>query len=69
MYGYFNRTIEKDGKIDHNNSKSWTKKRKLTSHFEGYIAAIQGQEIPTKYLLNKRARDAGKEPPCDNKCR
>ena len=24
---------------------------------------------PTKYLLNKRARDAGKEPPCDNKCR
>ena len=34
------------------------KKRKLTSHFEGYIAVIQDQEIPT-----------GKEPPCDNKCR
>ena len=41
----------------------------MTSHFEGYITAIQDQEIPTKYLLNKRARDARKEPPCDNKCR
>ena len=69
MNGYFNRTIEKDEKIDHNNSKSCTKSRKLISHFEGYIAAIQDQEIPTKYLLNKRARDARKEPPCDNKCR
>ena len=69
MHGYFNRTIEKDGKLDHNNSKSWTKNRKLTSYFEGYIAAIKDQEIPTKYLLNKRARNAGKEPACDNKCR
>ena len=69
MDGDFNRTIEKDQKIDHKTSKSWTKNGKLTSHFEGYIAAIQEQEIPTKYLINKRARDAGKKPPCDNKCR
>ena len=69
MHGYFNRTIEKDQKIDHKTSKSWTKNRKLTSHFEGYIAAIQEQEIPTKYLINKRARDAEKEPRSDNKCR
>ena len=41
MHGYFNRIIEKDRKIDHTKIKSWTKKRKLTSHFEGYIAAIQ----------------------------
>ena len=40
----------------------------MTSHFEGYIAAVQEQEIPIKYLINKRARDAGKEPPCDNRC-
>ena len=68
MHGYCNRTIEKDQKIDHKTSKSWTKNGKLTSHFEGYIAAIQEQEIPTKYLIKKRARDAGKKPPCDNKC-
>ena len=46
-----------------------TKNRNLTSYFEGYIAAIQEQEIPTKYLINKRARDVGKEPSCDNKYR
>ena len=76
MHDYFNRTIEKEQKIDHKTSKSWTKSRKLTFHFEGYIAAIleqeipiQEKEIPTKYLINKRAGDAGKEPPCDNKCR
>ena len=43
--------------------KSWTKNWKSTSHFEGYIAAIQEQDIPAKYLINKRARDAAKEPP------
>ena len=69
MHGYFNRTIEKDQKIDHKPSKSWTKNRKLTSHFQDYIAAIQEKEIPAKYLINKRARDAGKEPTCDNKRR
>ena len=34
MHGYFNRTIEKDGKIDHNNSKSWTKKPKIDIPFQ-----------------------------------
>ena len=37
MHCYFNRTIERD-----------QKNRKLTSHFEDCIAAIQEQEIPTK---------------------
>ena len=68
MHGYFNRIIEKDEKIYHKTSKSWTKNQKMTSHFEGHIAAIQEQEILTKYLINKRARDAGKKPPYDNKC-
>ena len=68
MHDYFNRTIAKDQKIDHKTSKSWNKNLKLTSHFEVYITAIEEQEMPTKYLINKSARDAGKEPPCDNKC-
>ena len=41
MDGDFNRTIEKDQKIDHKTSKSWTKNQKLTSLFESYISAIQ----------------------------
>lgn len=42
---------------------------KLTSHFERYISATQEQEIPTKFLKNKRAKDAEKESSYDNKCR
>ena len=69
MHGYFNRTIKKGQKLDHKTSKSRTKNRKLTSHFERYVASIQEQKIPTKYLINKRARDAGKERPFGSKCR
>lgn len=59
------RTLEKDQRIDHNSSNLWTKIRKLTSHFEGYISVIHEQEI----FDNKRANVAGKEPSCDNKFR
>ena len=69
MHGYFTRTLGKDLRIDHSSSKSWTKNEKLGSHFERCISAIQEQEIPIKVSMNKRAKDAGKEPPCDNKCR
>ena len=54
-HGYFNRTIEKDHKIDHKTSTKMDQKLKIDFHFEGYIAAIQGQEILTNYLINKRA--------------
>ena len=30
----------------------------MTSHFEGYLAAIWDQEIPTKYLKHKRQINA-----------
>lgn len=45
----YTRTLEKDQRIDHNSSKSWTRKPKLTSHFERYISDLQEQEIPTKF--------------------
>ena len=67
MHGYFKRIIEKENieiikPVNHGpKPENW--------HFEGYIAAIQEQEIPTKYLINKKAQDAEKEPPYDNKCR
>ena len=41
----------------------------MTSQFEGYLASIHDQEIPTKYLINKRQKEAGKEATCDTKCR
>ena len=41
----------------------------MTSQFEGYLASIHDQEIPTKYLINKRQKEAGKETTCNTKCR
>ena len=41
----------------------------MTSQFEGYLTSIHGQEIPTKYLTNKRQKEADKERTCDTKCR
>ena len=41
IYGCFTKTLEKDQRIDHSSSKSWSKNQKFTSHFEGYISAMQ----------------------------
>ena len=41
----------------------------VTSQLESYQFTIQDQELPTKYLKNKRTRDSGKTPDCNNKCR
>ena len=41
----------------------------MTSQFEGYLASIHDQEIPTKYLINKRQKEAGKEATYNTKCR
>ena len=41
----------------------------MTSQFEGYLAPIHDQEIPTKYVINKWQKEAGKETTCNTKCR
>ena len=41
----------------------------MTSQFEGDLASIHDQEIPTKYLINKRQKEAAKEATCNTKCR
>ena len=59
----------KDDNIDKQQSLAWTKDRSITSDLEGYVRVITEQELPTKYMRNKRARDSGKAPTCDKKCR
>ena len=39
----------------------------MTSQFEGCLASIQDQEIPTKYLISNRQKEAGKETTCNTK--
>ena len=47
----------------------WKKDKFVKSQLQNYNPKIQDQELPTKYLKNKRARDSGKTPDCKNKCR
>ena len=54
MHGYFFKKLQNDEAMDKNVSNSRPIYTTITSHFEGYINAIQDQEIPTKYLINKR---------------
>ena len=69
MHGYFFKKLQNDESIDKSVSNSRSTYSTITSHFEGYINAIQDQEIPTKYLVNKRQKDANLQPTCNNKCR
>ena len=69
MHSYYERKIIDDPQIDKQLSNAWRKNKYLTSEVENYISVVQDQELPTKFLKNKRDRDSGKNPSCNNKCR
>ena len=56
LHGYFYKQIDKDDNIDKQQSLAWTKGRFITSDLEGYMRATTEQELPTKYIRNKRER-------------
>ena len=53
MHGYLNRNVSGQNS-DNATLHAWMKSRKLTSHTEGYLFAIQEQEIATRQLTMKR---------------
>ena len=69
MHGYFHKKLINNNEIDQKFSRSKTKNCSTTSHFEGYLAAIRDQEVPTKFLKHTRQIDAGIAPLGNNKCR
>ena len=69
LHGYFYKQMDNDNNIDKQQSLAWTKNRFITSDLEGYMGTITEQELATKYIRNKRDRDSGKTPTCNNKCR
>ena len=69
VHSYFYSKLQSDIKIDTNISNRRSTDKSTTSQFEGYSASIHDQEIPTKYFINKRQNKAGKEVPCNTKCR
>ena len=69
MHGYYERKIDKDTRIHKHLSNTWKKDKFVTSQVKNYHSTIQDQELPTKYLQNKKARDSRKTSDCNNKCR
>ena len=69
VHSYFYNKLPSDIKIDTNISNRRSTDKSMTSQFEGYLASIHDQEISTKYLINKRQKEAGKEVTCNTKCR
>ena len=53
VHGYLNRKTN-TSVTDLASSNSWTKSHKMTSHVEGYLCAIQEQEIATRQLIQRR---------------
>ena len=69
MHDYIFKKLQNDETIDKNVSNSRSTYNAIISHFDGHINAIQDQEIPTKYPVNKRQKDANLQPTRNNKCR
>ena len=69
MHGYFQKKLQKHENIDIKGSQLRLRTKQMTSHFEGYLGAIQDQEIATKNLKRKRQIDSSQQPTMNNKCR
>ena len=69
MHGYYYRKLQQNDNIDISVSQQRSRTKQITSQFEGYLGAIQDQEIPTKFLVHKRQIDSGQSPTTNNKCR
>ena len=67
-HGYLKRTLEQDAFVDEKRTNGWLN-LKLTSHVEGYIAAVQEQELNTKETQKRREKDIQKKQAMNAKCR
>ena len=59
MHGYFLKKKKKNRPVN----------KTVSSHFEGYMNVICDQEIPTKFLINKRQLNSKKISTCNTKSR
>ena len=58
-HGYLKKTLEQDAFVDEKRTNGWLN-LKLTSHVEGYIAAVQERELNTKETQKRREKDIQK---------
>ena len=67
-HGYHQKQIESQDNIDVTKSNNWLCIR-FTSHIEGFICAMQEQEIDTRGLRKKREKDVTKKKSINSTCR
>ena len=70
QHGYLFKTRENIRDSDTEKTHSWLTKSKLTSHMEGYICAIQEEEINTRGLQKRRTKNTdNQDDGIEYKCR
>ena len=68
MHRYCHRELQQNDNIDISVSQQRSCAKQITSQLKAYLGAIQGQEIPTQFLVHKRQTESGQSPTADNKC-
>ena len=61
QHGFLFKTRERITTMDHDKTNYWLTKSSTTSHVEGYICAIQEEEINTRGLQKRRANDVDRQ--------
>ena len=69
IHGYLQRQIGQDEAVDQKATAKWLQLRLSSSHVEGYIMAVQEQEIDTKETRKRREKDLEKKKSMDTRCR
>ena len=67
-HGFLQKRLEKDETIDMKKTNSWLG-LKLSSHIEGFMAAVQEQELDTKETRKRRQKNQQRKKEMDTKCR
>ena len=66
MHRCYYRKLQQNNNIDISASQQRSCTEEITLQFEGYLRAIQDQEIPAKFLVYKRQIDSGQLPTANN---
>ena len=64
QHGYLFRTRQTVAQVNEDLTNAWMKKSSFSSHVEGYLCAIQEEEISTASLKAKRSKNDDENPNC-----
>ena len=67
-HGYLQKKLEQDEFVNMNKTNKWLN-QKLSSHVEGFVAAIQEQELDTKDTRKRREKKQERKQQMDIRCR